>query len=414
LRTKIEHIQQLMSSVNINKLCDDYKSMQSDQLIYGLRKAYPNNTNFIATQILYHQKAKIKLPKFISNGCWLTSKSYEQSSSEATATFKASLFEGNNILDLTGGLGIDDIAFSKVFANVHSIDIDEELNAIVQSNVHKMGIGNIHRITNAAEVFIRDNQEKFDLIYADADRRLDKHAKLFLLTDIQPNLMELLPMMKKVSSKILLKLSPMLDLTLLRKQLPEISQIIVVSLEGEVKELLCIIDTSASINECLIEAVEIDESGSILSRYHNQASKPYHTISYACQPQTALFFYEPASVLVKSGLHHSYINQFGLHPISPNSIYTMGNQYINGFFGRAFQLVGAIKFNKKNTASYLTQHQIKYANIAKRDFINDVVELKNTFDIIDGGSDYLFFTTDHTKQKWMFHCKKINPSEALQ
>ena len=400
-----------MSSVNIKQLCDDYKSMQSDQLIYELRKAYPNNTHLVASQILYHQKAKMKLPEFISNGCWLTAKSYEQSSSEATATFKASLFKGHDLLDLTGGLGVDDIAFSKVFVNVHSIDIDAELNAIVQSNVHKMGIGNIQRITNSAEAFVGDNQEKFDLIYADADRRTDKDTKQFLLTDIQPNLMELLPKIKKMSSKILLKLSPMLDLTLLKKQLPEIHQIIVVALGGEVKELLCVIDSKAP-NECLIEAVEIDEIGSVLFDYNNQVSKSHHTILYECQPQTASFFYEPASALIKSGLHHSYISQFGMHPISPNSIYTIGNQFVNGFFGRAFQLVGAIKFNKKTILSYLAQHQIKFANIAKRDFTNDVVELKKMFNLMDGGSDYLFFSTDHNKQKWMFHCKKINPSEV--
>ena len=122
-----------------------------------LKKKFPDTYKLLAAQLTLYQKAKDKLPMFISKFCYLTSKSYEQSSSEALANFKASLYSGETLIDLTGGLGIDDIAFSKTFKKVISIDIDEELDMLTKINLKKLGISNIERITAKAEDFINDD-----------------------------------------------------------------------------------------------------------------------------------------------------------------------------------------------------------------------------------------------------------------
>lgn len=127
---------------------------------------------FLAEQLKAYPKAVHKLPTFTSTHCWFTSKSYEQSSSESSALFKSSLFNGGKILDLSGGLGVDDWAFAKSFEQVVSLDPDSELNAIVRLNWLKLNLQNCNRLTTTAEAYLKTHSgNQFDLIYLDADRR---------------------------------------------------------------------------------------------------------------------------------------------------------------------------------------------------------------------------------------------------
>jgi len=158
----------------------------------NLKKAFPDNYKLLAAQLALYPKANTKMPKFTSNYCYLTSKSYEQSSSEALAQYKASLFEGETLLDLSGGLGIDDIAFSTKFKRVVSIDSDSELNLIADVNFCKLGIQNIERITANAEDYI-NNVISADLVYIDADRRaVQSGKKSVTLHNSSPNILQML------------------------------------------------------------------------------------------------------------------------------------------------------------------------------------------------------------------------------
>ena len=69
----------------------------------------------ILNQISAKQKSKDKLPTFFhTQNIYYPSKiSLEQTSSEKTAIYKASLVSGKNLIDATGGFGIDDYYFSK-------------------------------------------------------------------------------------------------------------------------------------------------------------------------------------------------------------------------------------------------------------------------------------------------------------
>jgi hypothetical protein len=113
---------------------EKYKGSSAVQL----KKDFPDTYRLLASQLALYPKAAGKLPVFTSKFCYLTSKSYEQSSSEATADYKASMFKGNTLIDLTGGLGIDDIAFSRSFNRVISVDSDKELNKLAEVNFRKL------------------------------------------------------------------------------------------------------------------------------------------------------------------------------------------------------------------------------------------------------------------------------------
>ena len=113
------------------------------------------NANLLIETVSSYKKALYKLPTLASKYCWLPAKSYEQASSELTAFYKSKLEKGNCILDLCGGLGVDDIAFAGQFKKVISLDADEELNEIVKWNFKKLNITNIERISIFAEEYIK-------------------------------------------------------------------------------------------------------------------------------------------------------------------------------------------------------------------------------------------------------------------
>ena len=127
-----------------------------------------------------YKKALVKMPLMASNFCWLPNLGFEQASSEKTADYKSKLFKGNTILDLTGGLGIDDLAFAKQFKQVISLDINKELNQIVKHNFEILLVKNIERKDELAEYFLNYNEDYFDVIYLDADRRPEAKGKKIL------------------------------------------------------------------------------------------------------------------------------------------------------------------------------------------------------------------------------------------
>ncbi len=99
-----------------------------------IKKDFPAIYLVLAAQLEIYPRAAEKLPEFTRSYCYLNRKSYEQASSEAVAAYRATLFGGNTVIDLAGGLGIDDIAFSKSFNKVISIDPDAELNTLAVIN----------------------------------------------------------------------------------------------------------------------------------------------------------------------------------------------------------------------------------------------------------------------------------------
>ena len=148
------------------------------------------------------------------------------------------------ILDLTGGLGVDSWAFSRVAERVVSYERDAVLAEAAKRNFARLGADNIE--VRCETVTPETDLPEADLIYADPARRDAAGRKVFLLEDCTPDILTLLPMMLEKAPTVLLKLSPMADLTMLVQRLgPALREIHVVELDGEVKELLCLLTRAA-------------------------------------------------------------------------------------------------------------------------------------------------------------------------
>jgi hypothetical protein len=402
----------LPENFDLESFLTAHKALHGVRLAEKLKKEFGKYSAFLAEQIRLNPKAETKLPAFAGNLCLYTGKSLEQASSAQLAEFKARRFSGNRLLDLTGGLGADDAAFSKSFKKVLSIDNDSKLNEIARYNFNRLGVTNIVRIDEDAYEFIdkslkvpkpgsRDQEHFYDLIYFDSDRRaMAGKKKSVTLHDSEPSVLKMKNDLFKICDCVLLKLSPLIDLTYLAKTLPETERIYVVSLDNEVKEILAVLNKSFS-GIAGVTAVDISLGG-IETEFSGKLNEQIE----AGYSNSGKYFYEPAGVLIKSGLAAKYAAQSNVRLIAKNSLYMLGDYIIEDFFGRKFEVILKISFGKSNIRKYLLGNKITQANISKRNFPLSAVEIRKMFKLKDGGEDYLFFTQDSGDGKLMYHTRK--------
>ena len=224
-------IQQFISengSVNINQLA--LKKNPFPEIPYSV----------LLNQIAAKQKAKDKLPTWYhaNNIIYPEKISIEQTSSEITAKYKASLLSGTSVIDLTGGFGVDDYYFSKVVEKVTHCEINAELSEIVKHNCKQLQVDNMECFAGDSAVLLKDLNQKFDTIYIDPSRRNDAKGKVFMLADCLPNVVDLQDFYFTYSNKILVKTAPILDIQAGLNELKNVKNIHIVAVENEVKELL--------------------------------------------------------------------------------------------------------------------------------------------------------------------------------
>ncbi len=165
----------------------------------------------LAQQIAAKQKAATKIPTwFATENCYYPPKiNLEQTSSETTAKYKASLVSGKMLIDLTGGFGIDSWAFSKKFTQAIHCELNLELSKIAQHNFKQLQCNNVQCITGNSIDYLKNSTQQFDTIYVDPSRRNDTKGKVFLLKDCLPNVPEQLGLLFEKSNQILIKNSPL-------------------------------------------------------------------------------------------------------------------------------------------------------------------------------------------------------------
>ena len=177
----------------------------------------------------------------------------EQCSSESTALYKASLLpEGARVADLTGGLGADSWAFSLKAEALWFNERDPRLLDVVRCNFEVLGVNNV--VFNGFDIIPwasdwQDSLASFapDYIYLDPARRDSAGRKVFLLEDCSPDVVALMPKLLELAPTVLVKVSPMADLTMLRRRLEGcLAELHVVGTDSECKEVLCLCRRDAS------------------------------------------------------------------------------------------------------------------------------------------------------------------------
>lgn len=351
----------------------------------------------IANQILCKQKAKSKLPIWFQNDAiYFPNKlNLEQTSSEATAEYKASLVSGKNLIDLTGGFGIDSYYFSKNFDIVIHCELNEELSKIAQHNFKSLEIDNvITKALNGIE-YLKNVNDSFDTIFIDPSRRNDAKGKVFLLEDCLPDVTKYLDLFFSKSNQILIKLSPMLDISNTLRSLKFVKEVHVVALENEVKELLFLLEKDYKDN-IIYKTINIRKKGSQFFNF-DEPSQNEATLSLPLN-----YLYEPNAAILKSGAFNAVANQLQVLKLQKHSHLYTSNDLID-FPGRRFKIEQCLKYDKKG----FKKLGIKKANIAIRNFPKSVAQLRKELKINDGGQQYLFFTKNSNQQLITLICSKV-------
>ena len=354
----------------------------------------------LAEQIIAKLKCKDKLPTWfgLESGLFPVKISIEQTSSEETAKYKASLISGKNIVDLTGGFGVDDFYFSRNFESIIHCELNPELSEITEHNFKELGVGNCTFFAGDGLVLLQNSEEKFDWIYLDPSRRSDVKGKVFLLKDCLPNVPDNLELLFLKSNNVMMKTSPLVDISQGISELKGVKEIHVVAVKNEVKELLWILEKESS-GDILIKTVNLigedkQEFEFALSSEGNQDPKYSLPLNY---------LYEPNSAILKSGAFNQVSVQLELFKLNKHShLYT--SQDLIPFPGRSFEIKEVIPFQKKVLKKRFGGSK---ANITIRNFPKKVDELRKDLNIKDGGDVYLFFTTNRTGEKVCLICGKV-------
>jgi len=319
----------------------------------------------------------------------------EQTSSETTAEYKANLVSGKSLIDLTGGYGVDCFYFSKKINSITHCEINSSLSEIVNHNYKQLKCSTIKTITGDGIEYLKTIPETFDWIYIDPSRRSDSKGKVFLLSDCLPNVSENIDSLFNKADNILIKTSPLLDITNGIKELNFVKEIHIVAVKNEVKELLFLLEknysgkisiTTANINNTKVDYFNFTKTNLVIAQYGFPAK----------------YLYEPNAAILKSGGFNEIAIQHNLNKLHQHS-HLYSNSDLIDFPGRTFEITEVIPYSKKELRKRFKKHKI---NVTIRNFPKSVAEIRQELQLKDGGTEYLFFTTNMENKKIAILCFK--------
>lgn len=385
---------------DVQDFLDEHLNSDLDRMIFKGSPFPEIKVQELARQIQSKRKCKTKLPTWYeTSGIFYPPKiSIEQASSEKAAKYKASLVSGKSLADLSGGLGVDSYYFSMCFERVVYCEIDEDLMHTAKHNFGVLGADNISCVNEDSMKYLRKTNRTFDWIYLDPARRSSSKERVFLLEDCSPDILANLDQLFSKTDRLLLKLSPLLDISMALNQLKIVEEVHVLALDNEVKELLFLLNKESG-STPRIHAVNLKDHVREIFTAELNAKK-----AEANYGQVGSYLYEPNAAILKAGLFNDVSSEFKLTKLHPNSHLYSSDDLIP-FPGRRFVVEKQMKYNPKRIKKEVGLTQ---AHVTTRNFHESVVAIRKRTGLKEGGDDYLFFTTDHMGQALVLVCTKAD------
>lgn len=352
----------------------------------------------LAQQAAGRKRSEKKLPLWArSPGIYFPPRlNIEQASSELSASYKSRLLRGERAADLTGGFGVDSYYFALRASNVVHIEQNQELSEIAEHNLRTLGARNVSFVRSDSITFLERTESSFDTIYIDPDRRT-REKKAFLLEDTVPDVPGNMPLLLQKTKRLIIKTSPLLDIQSGLGMLKHVSEIHVVSIKNDCKELLWVIDREFE-KEPLIVCAMLANDGTRLYSFSSSREKDLHITDFS-MPLT--FLYEPDVALLKAGCFKSVAADFDVAKLHKNTHLYTSAVLLKEFPGRTFRITGVSEYNS------LKKHPVKKANIITRNFPLSPDEIKKKHKINDGGELFLFFCTGPGDKLLVIHTERI-------
>ncbi len=324
--------------------------------------------------------------------------SLEQCSGEVAAVYKAAIVRrlcpvGGIMADLTGGFGVDFAFLAPHFERALYVERSEELCRLARHNFPLLGLRN-YEIVEGDGVKRLACLGRLSFVMLDPARRDAAGRKTVLLEDCEPNVIDLLPLLREKAQIVLVKLSPMLDLGKALADLSCVAEVHVVAEGGECKELLLVLrqDATSPTIYCVDNGrsftFTLDEERSAVVEYTDKID------GFLCEPNAAV---------LKAGAFKSIALRYGLKKLHPNTHLYISSHFIEDFPGRVLKIREIIGFSKKELRALSALGQ---ANLTVRNFPATVDELRKKLKLREGGSTYLFATTAAGDRRLVVVCER--------
>ena len=388
------------NTAEFHRFVQDHLEEDPALLLFKYQGKVDFDLKMAVQQIAARQKVAKKLPTWSKNlnVFFPTSISVEQSSSEQTASYKSTGRKGGRMIDLTGGFGVDFYQLSQGFEKGYYCEKQVELFEIATHNLATLHPGKFEFINGDGLDFLRKTEIQFDLIYADPARRGSGNQKLYKLQDCEPNVVESWKLMQSKSENILVKVSPMLDLTQVWSELPDIQKITVVSVRNEVKELLLHWGKARKGASRMISVVDL-ESEMPSFEFEPSAEEQAHS-EFA---EVGKYLVEPIAGILKAGAFNLFGERYGLKKLERNSHLYTNDTFTTGIPGRVFEVIQEISSKKQEIKALFPTGKV---NVICRNYSTGAEGLKKKLGLKDGGEDFLIGTKTASGYR-LYWCTRV-------
>ncbi len=328
----------------------------------------------------------------------------EQASSDETAFHKADIIQSLyserrhqlSIADLTGGMGIDSIAFANIpDTEVDYVECNAELCQLMEHNRSALGLS-----------WLRNCKKKYNIIFIDPARRDTHGKKVAAFEDCTPNILEHKAVLTEHCDFLMVKASPMMDIDKGIAQLGNVSDVYVVAVKGECKELLFL--CGGQREEPLIHCQNIVPGDSIYSNDPFTRSQEAQAEAIYCT-SVGRYIYEPDASLMKGGPYKLLSDEWGMQKLSRNThLYTSNNYH--GWMGRTFCVLNEVSLNKKAIAAFIPDGK---AHVIVRNYPARAEELQRQLGLKEGGDLFVIATTVGTRKTGFICCEPENYQHFL-
>ena len=339
---------------------------------------------------LWHRTEGLFYPKHLS---------MEQCSSEVTALYKASLVEGETFADLTGGFGIDCSFLSRRFKKADYVERQAELCELASHNFPLLGLQ--IEVHNEDGVEYLKRMDPVDCLFLDPARRDGHGGKTVAISDCEPDVSMLEDLLVEKAKTVMVKLSPMLDLSLALKTLKNVREVHIVSVNNECKELLLILQKQSISSEVSIHCEHIVND---LHQHFVFTQEQERISDCPLTSQVEAYLYEPNASILKAGAYRSLTQAYPIEKLHVSSHLYTSSHFIEDFPGRRFQVEAVSGFGKKELKTFL--QGMEKANLTIRNFPSSVADLRKRLKLKEGGEDYIFATTLADESKVLIKCRK--------
>lgn len=335
----------------------------------------------------------------------------EQSTSDRLAVWHTQLIpEGETAADLTAGLGIDALHFSRKASGITAVEQNPELVKALEYNAKGLKVDNIKIVNGDCRDFIEkalNAGEHYSAIFIDPARRAADGSRVFALADCEPNVVAMLPMLRKLCNLLVVKMSPMLDISHTASELEGVFSITALGTATECKELVALLDFNNIKDEPVIEGVTLLPDGKE-KIFSYSASEERNTLAPAQGTGVKKddYIFEPYPSVMKTGAFKTLAAAYGLNIFQANTRLFYSSEINPDFPGKIYRVIDVLPYASNVIKRFKRNYPV--VNVAVRNFGMTAEALRAKLGVEDKGPLRLYGITDAADKKLLVVTEPID------